>query len=213
MQDLSYLKVGSHTDFYQESGWTRMKIKACNCSLEYHDDKNESFWYLQENFKEQNNVRKLHNMFSWKPSNLHFLAIQQHAIDLLNGTAGSFLCLKVHKAIAFGRAVFISDNLEETNQSKMKKKSKIKNYPSLNPNYRANPLDQTPKLPFNSNHEITCKSYQKICIIELIHWALFREFLILFFIKINIICIQSCTVASLYHELCTSTLYTNMAIG
>ena len=46
---------------------------------------------------------------------IHFAIIQQHAIHGLNGTVGSLLCLKVHKAIAFG-ATLITHNLQWQNR-------------------------------------------------------------------------------------------------
>ena len=42
---------------------------------------------------------------------LHFLFIEQHAIDFLDGHVSRFLRLKVNKPIPFGLAVLIKDNL------------------------------------------------------------------------------------------------------
>ena len=45
---------------------------------------------------------------------LHFLSIQQHAIDLLYGYPCSFFCLKMDKTIA-SRSMFITNNLQGKN--------------------------------------------------------------------------------------------------
>ena len=44
--------------------------------------------------------------------NLHFLAVQQHAVDFLDGVTSSFFSFKMDKAIA-ARTIFITDNLQQ----------------------------------------------------------------------------------------------------
>ena len=43
---------------------------------------------------------------------LHFVFIEQHAVDFLDGHVSRFLRLKVNKPIPFGLAVLIKDNLQ-----------------------------------------------------------------------------------------------------
>ena len=48
----------------------------------------------------------------------HFLPIEQHAMDLLDRSVGRFLCLKVHKPVAFGLAHLILGHLAWKNVPK-----------------------------------------------------------------------------------------------
>ena len=46
----------------------------------------------------------------WSILNLHFFAVQQHAVDFHDSFLGSFLSLKMHKSVSFG-AFFVTCNL------------------------------------------------------------------------------------------------------